>query len=55
MIAVPDQAALEGLSTDPEDPVYVMWRRRRSVTSEEISAQGQADTAQDQDCCDHQS
>ncbi len=26
MILVPDQAALEGLSTDPKDPVYVMWK-----------------------------
>ena len=26
MILVPDQAALEGLSTDPNDPVYVMWK-----------------------------
>ena len=26
MILVPDQALLEGLSTDPEDPVYVMWK-----------------------------
>ena len=26
MILVPDQAALEGLSTDPDDPVYVMWK-----------------------------
>ncbi len=26
MILVPDPAALEGLSTDPEDPVYVMWK-----------------------------
>ncbi len=25
MIVVPDEAALEGLSTDPSDPVYVMW------------------------------
>jgi hypothetical protein len=25
MIVVPDKAALEGLSTDPTDPVYVMW------------------------------
>jgi hypothetical protein len=26
MIVVPDSAALEGLSTDPSDPVYVMWK-----------------------------
>lgn len=26
MILVPDSAALEGLSTDPRDPVYVMWK-----------------------------
>jgi hypothetical protein len=26
MIAVPDGAMLEGLSTDPSDPVYVMWK-----------------------------
>ena len=26
MIVVPDAAALEGLSTDPDDPVYVMWK-----------------------------
>ncbi|MBY4676098.1 hypothetical protein [Marinobacterium arenosum] len=26
MIAVPDPAMLEGLSTDPKDPVYVMWK-----------------------------
>ena len=26
MIAVPDRAMLEGLSTDPKDPVYVMWK-----------------------------
>ena len=26
MIAVPDSAMLEGLSTDPSDPVYVMWK-----------------------------
>ena len=26
MILVPDQTALEGLSTDPSDPVYVMWK-----------------------------
>lgn len=26
MVVVPDQATLEGLSTDPEDPVYVMWK-----------------------------
>lgn len=25
MIVVPDRAALKGLSTDPTDPVYVMW------------------------------
>ncbi len=25
MILVPDNATLEGLSTDPNDPVYVMW------------------------------
>jgi len=25
MIVVPDRATLEGLSTDPNDPVYVMW------------------------------
>jgi len=25
MIVVPDRAALEGLSRDPDDPVYVMW------------------------------
>ena len=25
MIVVPDRAALEGLSRDPKDPVYVMW------------------------------
>jgi hypothetical protein len=25
MIVVPDRAALEGLSRDPSDPVYVMW------------------------------
>ena len=25
MIVVPDRAALEGISTDPKDPVYVMW------------------------------
>ena len=25
MIVVPDKAALKGLSTDPKDPVYVMW------------------------------
>ena len=25
MIVVPDKAWLEGLSTDPSDPVYVMW------------------------------
>jgi hypothetical protein len=26
MIVVPDRAMLEGLSTDPSDPVYVMWK-----------------------------
>lgn len=26
MILVPDAATLEGLSTDPKDPVYVMWK-----------------------------
>ncbi len=26
MILVPDAKALEGLSTDPKDPVYVMWK-----------------------------
>jgi hypothetical protein len=26
MILVPDPAILEGLSTDPKDPVYVMWK-----------------------------
>jgi len=26
MITVPDPAALEGISTDPKDPVYVMWK-----------------------------
>jgi hypothetical protein len=26
MILVPDPAALEGISTDPADPVYVMWK-----------------------------
>jgi len=26
MIAVPDRTMLEGLSTDPRDPVYVMWK-----------------------------
>jgi len=26
MIVVPDRAMLEGLSTDPNDPVYVMWK-----------------------------
>ncbi len=26
MIVVPDRAILEGLSTDPNDPVYVMWK-----------------------------
>lgn len=25
MIVVPDKAMLKGLSTDPKDPVYVMW------------------------------
>ena len=25
MIVVPDRALLEGMSTDPDDPVYVMW------------------------------
>ena len=25
MIVVPDRAALEGMSRDPNDPVYVMW------------------------------
>ncbi len=25
MIVVPDPSALKGLSTDPKDPVYVMW------------------------------
>ncbi len=25
MIVVPDRAMLEGMSTDPNDPVYVMW------------------------------
>ena len=25
MITVPDRAMLEGMSTDPNDPVYVMW------------------------------
>ena len=25
MIVVPDRAMLEGISTDPSDPVYVMW------------------------------
>ena len=25
MIVVPDRSALEGMSTDPNDPVYVMW------------------------------
>ncbi len=25
MIVVPDSALLEGMSTDPNDPVYVMW------------------------------
>ncbi len=26
MIIVPDRTMLEGLSTDPNDPVYVMWK-----------------------------
>jgi hypothetical protein len=26
MIVVPDRAVLAGLSTDPNDPVYVMWK-----------------------------
>lgn len=26
MIIVPDKSMLEGLSTDPKDPVYVMWK-----------------------------
>ena len=26
MIVVPDPAILEGMSTDPADPVYVMWK-----------------------------
>ena len=26
MIIVPDRSMLEGLSTDPNDPVYVMWK-----------------------------
>ena len=26
MILVPDSGILEGLSTDPTDPVYVMWK-----------------------------
>jgi len=26
MIVVPDPKTLEGLSTDPKDPVYVMWK-----------------------------
>jgi hypothetical protein len=26
MIVVPDQSALAGLSTNPSDPVYVMWK-----------------------------
>ena len=26
MIVVPDRAMLEGMSTDPKDPVYVMWK-----------------------------
>jgi hypothetical protein len=26
MILVPDPAMLEGISTDPKDPVYVMWK-----------------------------
>ena len=25
MILVPDPAMLEGLSSNPQDPVYVMW------------------------------
>jgi hypothetical protein len=26
MIVVPDKAMLDGMSTDPDDPVYVMWK-----------------------------
>ena len=26
MVVVPDRAMLEGLSTGPNDPVYVMWK-----------------------------
>jgi len=26
MIVVPDRAMLDGMSTDPSDPVYVMWK-----------------------------
>jgi hypothetical protein len=26
MIVVPDPATLEGISTNPEDPVYAMWK-----------------------------
>ena len=26
MIVVPDRGMLEGMSTDPNDPVYVMWK-----------------------------
>ncbi len=26
MILVPDPAVLEGLSTDPQDPAYVLWK-----------------------------
>lgn len=26
MIIVPDHSILEGISTDPDDPVYVMWK-----------------------------
>jgi hypothetical protein len=26
MLLLPDPAALEGISTDPKDPVYVMWK-----------------------------
>jgi hypothetical protein len=26
MILVPDSKILEGMSTDPKDPVYVMWK-----------------------------
>jgi len=26
MIVVPDRAMLEGISTNPKDPVYVMWK-----------------------------